>query len=68
MRILIWECETQKRIGGETPESTVTIKGQTTLPKSVRQASTLFARLMAESSGYLCRELLVEIVWVLERA
>ncbi|MFC3570128.1 type II toxin-antitoxin system VapC family toxin [Paracoccus sp. TOH] len=37
-------------------------------PAQFPQASALFARLTADSPGYLCREVLVEIVWVLERA
>lgn len=37
-------------------------------PVQSPQARALFARLTDDSPGYLCREVLVEIVWVLERA
>lgn len=37
-------------------------------PAQSRQASALFSQLTADSPAFLCREVLVEIVWVLERA
>lgn len=37
-------------------------------PAQAAQATTLFASLTEDEPGYLCREVMVELVWVLERA
>lgn len=37
-------------------------------PDQAKAAATLFAGLTEEAPGFLCREVLVELVWVLERA
>ncbi|WP_028030866.1 PIN domain-containing protein [Gemmobacter nectariphilus] len=37
-------------------------------PKQGAAASRLFAELTIESPGFICREVVVELVWVLERA
>lgn len=37
-------------------------------PEQAKAASALFAGLTSEVPGFLCREVLVELVWVLERA
>ncbi|MFC3167242.1 MULTISPECIES: PIN domain-containing protein [Paracoccus] len=37
-------------------------------PQQTAQANAVFAELTAESPAWLCREVLVELVWVLERA
>lgn len=37
-------------------------------PMQAPQATALFAQLTVDSPAYLCREVMVEIVWVLERA
>lgn len=36
-------------------------------PGQAAQASALFASLTERAPGYLCREVMVELVWVLER-
>ena len=37
-------------------------------PEQAKAASAFFAGLTSEVPGFLCREVLVELVWVLERA
>lgn len=37
-------------------------------PEQAEAASTLIAALTEDSPGFVCREVLVELVWVLERA
>lgn len=37
-------------------------------PRQAGQANAVFAELTAENPAWLCREVLVELVWVLERA